>query len=196
MADDQRNPFVVWLLILIALGAVAIVPTIIVDRRLARMEERFARTSPAQATMPPMDLAEMPVLELARGQTVYVPAYGYVSHQGRRQWWLEVTLSVRNTDPRHGIEVVVADHYDTDGGRVRSYVDEPRVLAPLATGEFVIERREGGSGANFLVQWGSEEIVSEPVIEALMVGTIGSGGIAFVRSGHVIEQTAPHEPDA
>jgi hypothetical protein len=41
----------------------------------------------------------------------------------------------------------------------------------------------GGTGANFVVDWAATGEIAEPVVEALMVGGLGSGHYAFISQG-------------
>jgi hypothetical protein len=45
---------------------------------------------------------------------------------------------------------------------------------------------EGGSGANFIVEWTAEEAVNRPVIEAVMIGTGDSYNVSFTSRGQPI----------
>lgn len=120
---------------------------------------------------------------------VYVPVYSHIYHQdGSREFNLTATLSIRNTDPEHAITVAEVRYYDSAGGLIRSYLDEPLQLPPLSSTPFVVEERDkaGGVGANFLVEWRPTAEVSPPVIEAVMISTAGTQGISFVTRGQVV----------
>jgi len=116
---------------------------------------------------------------------VYVPVYSHVYYQGGSPYQLETTLSIRNTDLDQAIYLNSVDYFDTSGKLVKTYLDRPIRLRPLQTIEFLVERRDssGGSGANFLVAWLSELQVDKPLVEAIMVGTAGTQGICFARTG-------------
>ena len=45
---------------------------------------------------------------------------------------------------------------------------------------------EGGTGANFIVEWASENLVSLPLIESIMLGTLGTKGFTFSSRGQEI----------
>jgi len=128
-----------------------------------------------------------------QGQIVYVPAYSHIYHDDGAPYLLTITLSVRNTSIEREIIVKSVRYFDTKGKQVKSYLAKPLRLAPLATTEFLVERNDasGGSGANFLVEWVAKEVVSEPVIEAVMVDTKGQQGISFARSGKTIQEVVP-----
>jgi len=122
------------------------------------------------------------VLDVVQGQTLYVPVYSHIYSQGGEAYPLEVTLSIRNTDPEHGIHLTTVSYFDTKGKLVKKYLDRPLALAPLETVAFLIEKQDarGGSGANFMVSWGAEEPVYEPVVEAVMIGVSKDYSISFM----------------
>ena len=128
---------------------------------------------------------------LVDSRTVYVPAYSHVYSHGGLPHLLEVTLHVRNTDPKSNLTLTRADYYDTKGELLRRYITKPRQLTPLQSDSFVVEKTdyEGGSGANFIVEWISEHTVSDPVAEAVMIGTGSQQGISFISLGRVVSQT-------
>jgi hypothetical protein len=43
--------------------------------------------------------------------------------------------------------------------------------------------RQGGTGANFIVVWGAEEPVYEPVVEAVMISAAGTPGFVVAKPG-------------
>ena len=127
---------------------------------------------------------------LVDSRTVYVPAYSHVYSHGGQPYLLEVTLNVRNTDPKSNLTLTRADYYDTRGKLLRRYITTPRKLTALESDSFVVEKAdyEGGSGANFIVEWSAEGPISEPVIEAVMIGVDPDYQISFVRNGVPVER--------
>ena len=129
--------------------------------------------------------------EAVAGQVVYVPAYSHVySGDGDRDVLLTATLSVRNTDAVRPIRLVGVRYVGSEGQTVRSYVDAPRTLGPLATASYVVAEsdRAGGVGASFLVEWPADADVSAPVVQAVMISTAGQQGISFVTEGRVLAE--------
>ena len=124
------------------------------------------------------------------GGSLYVPAYSHVYSDGL-PYLLEVTLSVRNTDPRAKLVLTRADYYDTQGKLLRRYVVEPKSLAPLQSESFVVEKTdyEGGSGANFIVEWRADPGINRPLAEAVMIGIDPKYQISFVRGGVPVERS-------
>lgn len=128
---------------------------------------------------------------LAHGRQ-YVPVYSSI-------YWgsshaladLTATVSVRNVAADHPIILESVSYFDSSGKLVRDYLDRPAELAAMATVDFVIPTRDqsGGSGANFLVEWASEEqVIEAPLIEAVMVGKYGSVGISFTSPGRPVRR--------
>jgi len=132
-------------------------------------------------------------LQIVTGQRVYVPAYSQVlltPNGGGLE--LAVTLAIHNTDAAHPLIIREVSYYNTEGDLVRNYISEPVQLPPLATTGFVVaaEDQSGGWGANFIVEWGAEQPVYEPVIEAVMVSTRGTQGVSLISPGRVLSQTS------
>ena len=146
---------------------------------------------PASPSPPGPDTGAGRARTTAIGQTIYVPIYSHIYYQNKsRALNLTATLSIRNTDLTRSIRVTAVRYYDTDGNVVKEYVAQPLRLAPLATTEVIVEERDmsGGSGANFIVEWSASELVTEPIVEAVMVNSSLSLGLAFVSPGRVIRQ--------
>ena len=126
---------------------------------------------------------------LSDGQTIYVPAYSHI-YSGNREtpFLLTVTLSIRNTDPKHQINITVVDYYETQGKLLKKYLEKPVILNPLESLRYVIPERDkaGGSGANFIVEWKSDKFVNPPIVESIMIGTQGQQGVSFTSRGRTI----------
>lgn len=125
---------------------------------------------------------------------IYVPIYSHIYIRDQsRTINLTATLSIRNTDLQNPIRITSARYYGTNGALVREYVKEPLRLAPMASTDFVVAEEDatGGSGANFIVEWGAGAEVTEPVVEAVMIGTASQQGISFVSTGRVLKEQTP-----
>ena len=137
-------------------------------------------------------LGETPAeVNRVRGQTLYVPVYSEIPYGDRDQTLeLTVTLSIRNIDRKGAVMVRKVDYHNAKGELVRAYAQEPRVLPPLATVEFVIKAsdRSGGISAGFLVEWESEHLCVPPVVEAVMISTASTQGISFSSQARVVEE--------
>ena len=126
----------------------------------------------------------------------YIPIYSHI-YWGRstRETDLSATLSIRNADHAKALILLKVDYYDSVGAKLREYLDAPAELAAMATVDFVIEvdDKVGGSGANFIVEWGAREPIAEPVMESVMLGQVGSRGISFLSPGRPVKQVGKTE---
>jgi hypothetical protein len=133
----------------------------------------------------------------AQRRLVYVPVYSSVYLAFDQQIVeLGVTLSIRNVSPQHPLVIHSVKYFDSAGRLLREYVPQPASLAPMATADFVIQRRDtsGGPGANFLVDWSSAADVDEPVIESVMIGQHGNAGISFTSPGRPLPKASAAQP--
>lgn len=148
-------------------------------------------TEKGRAALQPLDRITANDLQIVAGQTIFVPAYAEIFHDdGNRTIDLTVTLAIHNTDATHPIIIQSVRYYDTEGNLVREYVEEPVLLNPLGTAGFVVgaDDKRGGFGANFLVEWVAEELVHEPVVEAVMVNTTNQQGLSLTSAGRIVSQ--------
>jgi hypothetical protein len=151
--------------------------------------------SKTQPNTPPPLLSQKTVtldknFQIARGQTIYVPVYSHIYHHNQQQVFnLAATLSIRNTDLEKPIIITSVRYYDSDGKLVKKHLESPIQLDALASTDFFINKNDtsGGSGANFIVEWVASTEVSEPIVEAIMIGTDFQQGISFISPGKVIK---------
>ncbi|MBW4657368.1 MAG: DUF3124 domain-containing protein [Drouetiella hepatica Uher 2000/2452] len=162
---------------------------------LIMMLTSLAACTSLPAPQPP-DAAPLKVVTLdntvkiVAGQTVYVPIYSHIYTVERsRTWDLTATLSVRNTELAHPIIVTSVNYYDTQGKLIRKYLEQPIELGSLSSTDFIVNQDDvsGGAGAAFIVEWVAQQKVSAPVIEAIMINTVGNQGISFVTSSRVLK---------
>ena len=129
-------------------------------------------------------------MPLSKGQSVYVPIYSHIySGDRQQQLYLSATLSIRNIDPAQSLRILSVNYFDTKGKLLKPYIQSPIVLKPLETTRFVVaySDKRGGSGANFIVKWASDQKVNPPLIESIMIGTQNQLGISFTSRGQVIQ---------
>jgi len=130
-------------------------------------------------------------IRLSKGETIYVPIYSHI-YTGDREtpFYLAATLSVRNIDLKYPITLLSADYYDSNGKLIKRYIEEPLRINVLSSTRYVIRESDktGGSGANFIVRWKSENEVNPPIIESVMIGTRMQQGISFTSRGQVIKE--------
>jgi len=125
-------------------------------------------------------------------QKVYVPIYSDIYHgSGLKRFYLTATLSIRNTSLYDTMYVRTANYYDSEGELNRNYLTQIILLRPLESVEFVVEDKEmhGGAGANFIVEWGTDQPDIQPIFQSVMIGTSEQQGISFLTEGQVVETT-------
>ncbi len=135
-------------------------------------------------------LTAMPSENLGVSGAFYVPVYSSVSmSQGKLRADFSVTLSVHNASETRPLVLRRIAYFDTTGKMVENYLKTPIALKPFATVEVFVPTTDvrGGTGANFLVDWAATGEIAEPVIEALMVGGLGSGHYAFTTQGRPVK---------
>ena len=128
-------------------------------------------------------------MTLSQGQTVYVPAYSHIYVGNREQpFLLTITLSIRNIDAKHPVTITSVDYYDTEGKRIRQYLEKPFSIGPWESIRYVVPQKDksGGSGANFVVEWNAKKAVNPVLIEAIMIGAESQQGISFTSRGQAI----------
>jgi hypothetical protein len=123
---------------------------------------------------------------LAFYDTTYVSIYSDIYSENRHTVFnLTATLSLRNTSFFDTIYISDVDYYNSAGEMIRRYLEKPIVLGPMQSMEYVVEEKDttGGTGANFIVNWGSRNGGVKPLFEGVMISTNGQQGISFSTIG-------------
>ena len=124
-----------------------------------------------------------------RGQLIYMPIYSNIPHMEKKNYDLSAFLAVHNTDLKHQIKITKVDYFNTDGKLIKSFISSDQQINPLATMIFTIPKEDqGGTGANFLVEWVADQKVNEPLIESIMKDLSGPKGISFLSQGRIIRE--------
>ncbi len=135
-------------------------------------------------------LTAMPSENLGVSGAFYVPAYSSISmSQGKLRADFSVTLSIHNASETRPLVLRRVAYFDTGGKMVENYLKAPMALKPFSTIEVFVPTTDvrGGTGANFVVDWAATGEIAEPVVEALMVGGLGSGHYAFISQGRPVK---------
>ena len=134
--------------------------------------------------------------ELCSGQTLYLPVYSKIWHGDRvgnekspTKSMVSVLVSIRNTSLKTPIRILSARYYSTEGRLINEYLAKPATLNALGTLELFVERKEseGGSGANFVIQWDAVVATNPPMVEAVHADIRGgSHALTFVTTARAI----------
>lgn len=102
----------------------------------------------------------------------YIPAYSHIYYSKGVPIEMAVTLSLRNIDMKNSLIIEKIFFHNTNGKLIRKYVTKSFRIPPLGTKEFFIDKTdiEGGSGANFIVLFKSEQKILPPIFESIMIG--------------------------
>lgn len=117
---------------------------------------------------------------------VYVPAYASIrTVEGRARVDLATTLGIHNTSRDKSLILERVDYHNTEGQLVQAYLAKPVALKPFGTVEMFVASEDvrGGTGANFVIEWSAHGPISEPVIETVMMGAVGTTSYSFVSQG-------------
>ncbi|MCK9606143.1 MAG: DUF3124 domain-containing protein [Methylomonas sp.] len=127
-------------------------------------------------------------IKLEHTCSVYVPAYSHVYLSESQTASLGITLSIRNIDSKRKIYITQVEYYDTHGMLTDTLTTGLFALEPMATASYVIAQDDmrGGVGANFIVRWAGDKQMHPPIIEAIMVGNVGTKGYSFSSRGENI----------
>ena len=139
-------------------------------------------------------LAELPSLEkMALRHTVYVAAYSTIRLGGGKGKVDFATTLIHNTSEERPLILLRVDYFGTTGNRLHRYLPSPIAIRPFGSVETFVpaEDTRGGTGANFVVEWAAEGQITEPLIEAVMVGTLGAQGFSFTSRGKTMTIAAP-----
>lgn len=126
-----------------------------------------------------------------RGQTLYLPAYSSIPYaEGKSFYGLSAFVAVHNTDLRFPIRVVSVYYLDNDGRLVKDFLgSRVDTIGPLQTvNYFVPESDKSVVESNFILEWMSDSLVNEPLVESIMVSLTSGQGVSFLSEGKVINE--------
>jgi hypothetical protein len=125
-----------------------------------------------------------------KGQ-VYLPLYSsVVVGGGATLVHMGANVTLRNVSSETTITLTNVRYFDRNGELVSQLAPAPFTLKPMATVEVFIPITEasvgikGGRGGSILADWGAEQAAPEPLMEALVLGSVGNGSYSFTIQSH------------
>lgn len=118
--------------------------------------------------------------------STYLSVYSEIySYSPETTFPLTATVSIHNTSLSDSIFITKADYYNTHGELIRNYISKPIFVKPLESLQIVINETDGsgGTGANFVFDWLTQNEGNEPFFEAVMISTSGQQGMSFTTKG-------------
>jgi len=127
-----------------------------------------------------------------RGQLMYMPVYSNVPYHivGVEQFDMSAFVAVHNTDLTHPITITNALYFNKMGEPVFDFLTEGKIiLDPLATHDFYVPYEDkSGNGANFIIEWISDTMVSEPLVESVTISLKPNQSVAVLSKGRIIRE--------
>lgn len=131
------------------------------------------------------------MIESYAHSTTYLPIYSSIHTMSENETKsLTSTVSIHNMNLNDSLFVSKIDYYNTEGKYVRSYIKTPIFITPMETINIVVHQKDnvGGTGANFLIDWSlNNNAANPPLIEAIMIRTMGQQGISFTTRGIIMD---------
>jgi hypothetical protein len=126
-----------------------------------------------------------------RGQLLYLPVYSNLPYSRDAAGFdMKAYVAIHNTDLLRKIKITKVIYFNQEGKAVFDFLkDDSYTLNPLTTKDFHIPYEDkSGLGANFLVEWISDEKVSEPLIECVTMSLKSNQSLAITSNGKVIRE--------
>ncbi|RPH32666.1 MAG: DUF3124 domain-containing protein [Bacteroidales bacterium] len=130
-------------------------------------------------------------VKLVKGQILYMPIYSNIPHfMDSIKIDMSAFVAFHNTDFKHTIKLKRVQYFDTKGKLVHDFLlNGTRELSPLETVDFYVPYRDqSGTGANFLIEWKSDSLVTEPLVESITINTKMQHCVAVLSQGKVIKE--------
>ena len=124
------------------------------------------------------------------GQVLYLPVYSNIPNpEMGEKYDMSEFLAIHNTDFNNVIKITKVLFFDNDGKLISSFLKNDTILNSLGTVTYYIPTSDqSGAGANFIVEWTSQSLVTEPLIESVMVGFTSGQGVSFISQGRIIRE--------
>ena len=184
----------VMLFSIMLVGAIWAVRPMINSQTIPLVSAAQAQTAADHPASFTGSLAEPSLEKMAIRHTVYVAAYSTIRlGSGKGKVDLATTLSIHNTSEERPLILLRVDYFGTTGNLLHRYLPSPIAIRPFGSVETFVpaEDTRGGTGANFVVEWAANGQITEPLIEAVMVGTLGAQGFSFTSRGKTMTNATP-----
>jgi len=98
-------------------------------------------------------------------------------------------LAIHNTDFNNVIKITKVLFFDNNGKLISSFLKNDTILNPLgAVNYYIPTSDQSGTGDNFIVEWITDSLVTEPFIESVMAGFTSGQGVSFISQGRIIRE--------
>lgn len=133
---------------------------------------------------------QSPTLHKSKGQVLYVPVYSNIPFYDQKFIYdVSAVLAIHNTDFHSPIYITCVNYLNTKGMMVAKFLKERVKVMPMETKTFFVpEKDTSGVGANFIVEWVCDSIVSTPKIETVMIGVSSSNSVSFISTATILRE--------
>jgi len=125
------------------------------------------------------------------GQLLYLPVYSNVPYQiDTTMFDMSAFVAIHNTNLLLPIYLTQVLYFNQDGKLVDDFLKGSRIkINPLVTRNFYIPYEDkSGTGANFIIEWIADSLVSEPLIESVTINLKPNSTVAVLSQGKVIRE--------
>lgn len=129
--------------------------------------------------------------KMTSGQLLYLPVYSNIPYQiDTIKFDMSAFIAIHNTDLSNPIRLTKVLYFNQEGKLVKDYLMKQSIeIDPLATRDFYVPYEDqSGTGANFLVEWISDTLVNEPLIESVTTCLKPNNTVAVLSQGKIIRE--------
>lgn len=135
--------------------------------------------------------ADLLPVKLVSGQLLYLPVYSNVPYQiDTIKFDMSAFIAIHNTDLLNPIILTRVLYFNQEGKLVNDFLKNQKLkIAPLATKDFYVPYEDqSGTGANFLIEWVADSLVTEPLIESITTCLKPNNTVAVLSQGKIIKE--------
>lgn len=126
-----------------------------------------------------------------RGQILYLPIYSsFPDFKDSSKFDMSAFLAFHNTDFKRSLTISRVQYFNSKGQLVHDFLNDRHIkINPLETVDYYIPYRDqSGTGANFLIEWMSDSLVNEPLVESITYSLKNQQTAAVLSHGKVLNE--------
>lgn len=125
------------------------------------------------------------------GQILYLPVYSsFPDFMDSSKFDMSAFLAFHNTDFSRSVTITRVQYFNSKGQLVHDFLKDRHIeINPLETVDYYIPYRDqSGTGANFLIEWMSDSLVNEPLVESITYSLKNQQTAAVLSHGKVLRE--------
>lgn len=135
--------------------------------------------------------SELQPAQNVNGQLLYLPVYSNIPYLiDTGMFDMSAFVSIHNADLNSAFTLAQVLYFNQEGKLVDDFLKGTKVvIEPLATKNFYIPYEDkSGTGANFLIEWYADTMITEPLIESVTLCLKPNNTLAISSRGRIIRQ--------